>query len=381
MNYMRIIVLFFISLNCLNALNAQNLKIDNTLTKLEKFVKKHKVKSVKKESLVFLTDALSLSKDIYLENNDNSTPKFTNWIGENRKVAGDNPSTNYYSAFITSKNNYVIKGNLGKAIYIGVQVYKKEEGYNLLAESISSEAMEINANGDYEINLSPENIQGQKNWLKINDEDYIIILREYYADYTKRLKDTKMPPVIERQLSNSSKEIVNKNTNINTNKSFAEFFTGLVENSIDLTNSLSIAPNKSKQEVRLNPKNSNALFPSKDIFYEGVYVKLKEDEALEITVEKQPLADYFSWTFYSPLYTTPDYNLYKVQLVKEELLPDSNNNYKFYVTRKKLNIVNSIQMGQYDTGILSFRFLKNKKDYKIDSLDYEIKLIKLKDIK
>ncbi|OWP82821.1 hypothetical protein BWK59_13830, partial [Flavobacterium davisii] len=225
--------------------------------------------------------------------------------------------------------------------------------------------MEINANGDYEINLSPENIQGQKNWLKINDEDYIIILREYYADYTKRLKDTKMPPVIERQPSNSSKEIVNKNTNINTNKSFAEFFTGLVENSIDLTNSLSIAPNKSKQEVRLNPKNSNALFPSKDIFYEGVYVKLKEDEALEITVEKQPLADYFSWTFYSPLYTTPDYNSYKVQLVKEELLPDSNNNYKFYVTRKKLNIVNSIQMGQYDTGILSFRFLKNKKDYKI----------------
>ncbi|OWP82822.1 hypothetical protein BWK59_13835 [Flavobacterium davisii] len=71
---MRIIVLFFISLNCLNALNAQNLKIDNTLTKLEKFVKKNKVKSVKKESLVFLTDALSLSKDIYLENNDNSTP-------------------------------------------------------------------------------------------------------------------------------------------------------------------------------------------------------------------------------------------------------------------------------------------------------------------
>ncbi|MBF6654626.1 hypothetical protein C3B48_02930 [Flavobacterium columnare] len=375
---MRLIVLFFIGLNYLNA---QNLKIDNTLSKVEKFVKKHKVKSVKKESFVFLTDALSLSKEIYLENNDTNIPKFTNWIGLNRKVAGDNPSTNYYSAFISSKNNYVIKGNLGNAFYIGVQVYKQDEGYNLLSESIASEAMEISPNGDYEINLSAANQGDKKNWLKISDDDYIIILREYYSDYNKRLKDTKTTPVIDKLATNSSKEIGNKEEKIDTNASFVNFFEGLVENSIDLTNSLSVAPNTSKQEVKLNPKNSNALFPSKDIFYEGIYVKLNDDEALEVTVKNQPISDYFSWTFYSPFYTTPDYSTYKVQLVKEDLMLDENNNYKFYVTKEKLNLVNAIQTGQYNTGVLSFRYLKNKKDYKMDSLDYEIKLIKLKDIK
>ncbi|MFK7059904.1 hypothetical protein V3Q90_07200 [Flavobacterium oreochromis] len=343
-------------------------------------MKNHKVKSVNKESFIFLTDALSLSKDVYLENNSADFPKFTNWIGENRKVGGDNPSTNYYSAFISSKNDYVIKGNLGNAIYVGVQVYKQEEGYNLLSESISSETIEINANGDYEINLS-KNIETKKNGLKISEDDYIIILREYYSNYTKRLQETKKIPVIERINPNLSKQGINNNTNLNTNNSFIQFFEGLVVNSIDLTNSLSVAPNTSKQEVKLNPKNSNALFPSKDIFYEGIYIKLKDDEALEITVKNQPVSDYFSWTFYSPLYTTPDYSTYKVQLVKEDLLTDVNNSYKFYVANKKLNIVNSIQMGQYNTGVLSFRFLKNKKDYKIDSLDYEIKLIKLKDIK
>lgn len=378
MNYMRLIVLFFIGLNYLNA---QNLKIDNTLSKVEKFVKKHKVKSVKKESFVFLTDALSLSKEIYLENNDTNIPKFTNWIGLNRKVAGDNPSTNYYSAFISSKNNYVIKGNLGNAFYIGVQVYKQDEGYNLLSESIASEAMEISPNGDYEINLSAANQGDKKNWLKISDDDYIIILREYYSDYNKRLKDTKTTPVIDKLAPNSSKEIGNEEEKIDTNASFVNFFEGLVENSIDLTNSLSVAPNTSKQEVKLNPKNSNALFPSKDIFYEGIYVKLNDDEALEVTVKNQPISDYFSWTFYSPFYTTPDYSTYKVQLVKEDLILDENNNYKFYVTKEKLNLVNAIQTGQYNTGVLSFRYLKNKKDYKMDSLDYEIKLIKLKDIK
>ncbi|MFK7032228.1 hypothetical protein [Flavobacterium oreochromis] len=374
---MRLILLLFISVNYLNA---QNLKIDNTFSKLQNFVKNHKVKSVNKESFIFLTDALSLSKDVYLENNSADFPKFTNWIGENRKVGGDNPSTNYYSAFISSKNDYVIKGNLGNAIYVGVQVYKQEEGYNLLSESISSETIEINANGDYEINLS-KNIETKKNGLKISEDDYIIILREYYSNYTKRLQETKKIPVIERINPNLSKQGINNNTNLNTNNSFIQFFEGLVVNSIDLTNSLSVAPNTSKQEVKLNPKNSNALFPSKDIFYEGIYIKLKDDEALEITVKNQPVSDYFSWTFYSPLYTTPDYSTYKVQLVKEDLLTDVNNSYKFYVANKKLNIVNSIQMGQYNTGVLSFRFLKNKKDYKIDSLDYEIKLIKLKDIK
>ncbi|AMA49601.1 MULTISPECIES: hypothetical protein [Flavobacterium] len=378
MNYLRLLTLLFIGLNYLNA---QNLKIDNTLSKVEKFAKRHKVESIKKESLIFLTDALSLSKDVYLENNDSDNPRFTNWIGLNRKIAGDNPSTNYYSAFISSKNDYVIKGNLGKAFYVGVQVYKQDEGYNLLSESIASEAMEISPNGDYEINLSAANTGGKKNWLKISDDDYIIILREYYSDYNKRLNDIKTTPIIDKLASNSSKEIENEEEKIDTNTSFVNFFEGLVENSIDLTNSLSVAPNTSKQEVKLNPKNSNALFPSKDIFYEGIYVKLNDDEALEVTVKNQPISDYFSWTFYSPLYTTPDYSTYKVQLVKEDIKLDRNNNYKFYVSKEKLNLLNAIQTGQYNTGVLSFRYLKNKKDYKMDSLDYEIKLIKLKDIK
>ncbi|MCH4828886.1 MULTISPECIES: hypothetical protein [Flavobacterium] len=378
MNYLRLITLLFIGLNYLNA---QNLKIDNTLSKVEKFAKGHKVESIKKESLIFLTDALSLSKDMYLENNDSDNPRFTNWIGLNRKIAGDNPSTNYYSAFISSKNDYVIKGNLGKAFYVGVQIYKQDEGYNLLSESIASEAMEISPNGDYEINLSAANAEGKKNWLKISDDDYIIILREYYSDYNKRLNDIKTTPIIDKLASNSSKEIENEEEKIDANTSFVNFFEGLVENSIDLTNSLSVAPNTSKQEVKLNPKNSNALFPSKDIFYEGIYVKLNDDEALEVTVKNQPISDYFSWTFYSPLYTTPDYSTYKVQLVKEDIKLDTNNNYKFYVSKEKLNLLNAIQTGQYNTGVLSFRYLKNKKDYKIDSLDYEIKLIKLKDIK
>ena len=362
----------------INAVTAQQLNFNKKVQSLTQFGKQHNIPNLKEESSVFLNAASSLSKELYYDKNSVVRPEITNWITSNRKIAGDNPSTNYYSAFVSNKYEYKIKGNLGNALYVGVQVYKMEEGYSMPSGSISSQILGINENGDYELVLSAANDKNNKNWLGLNSKDYIIILREYYRNAAERLSDKKPDLSIE----NSKKPTLAKQSTSNKNdKAYQELLSGLIQNSIDLTNSLSKAPNTSKVEIKLNPKNSNALFPSKDVFYEGVYVKIKDDEMLEIKVKNQPACDYFSWTFYSPYYTTPNYDHTKVQLVKEDLKIDKDGNYVFYVAKNKLNKPNAIQTGQYNTGVLSFRFLKNKEEYHISELNYEIIVVKTESIK
>ncbi|MFL0109012.1 hypothetical protein [Tenacibaculum maritimum] len=356
----------------------ENNFLSDQLHTLEAFSKKHQVHSYQKESMNFFVNTLSLAKDLLYQNNSTTAPKFTNWITLERKVAGDNPSTNYYSAFISNKHTYKIKGNKGKALYIGIQVYGKEDGFNYPSGNISSREITIEANGDYEIILSKENLFKDTNWLPIQEEDYIVIIREYYDNYQLRLSDLKTMPYIENTSSVNSKETNTKNEGTKSN--FSSFVTSLVANSIDLTNSLSKFPNSTDAKIILNPKNAAALFPSKNIFYEGVYLSLQNDEIAKVTVQNQPKCDYFSWTFYSPYYTTPNYLITKTQLTKEDVKIDEKGNYFFYIAKQSLNIPNAIETGNYNSGVLSFRFLKSDKKFAIEKLSYDIQIQKIQEI-
>ena len=126
--------------------------------------------------------ALQAALNMWLEA-DPERPVFQRYVSPTQKLLGDNPDAIYFSALLRPDRAYRVRGNLSGAAYTSLTV----EGGNAEGRFPTRVAAEINdtrfgadANGDYEIVLSPDERPG--NWLRLDPDAGTVTTRHYFEE-------------------------------------------------------------------------------------------------------------------------------------------------------------------------------------------------------
>lgn len=110
---------------------------------------------------------------------DPQRPFFRSFIDRHKKMLGDNPDARYHQAVIGDSQRYRIYGNLAAARYtsftIEMGIGNESSG---LGPTLNDTEFEADAEGNYEIIVSPEPVAG--NWLRLPKGAVSIVTRHYY---------------------------------------------------------------------------------------------------------------------------------------------------------------------------------------------------------
>lgn len=110
---------------------------------------------------------------------DPARPFFTLFIHQHKKLLGDNPDARYYSAVISDQNSYRIRGNLSGATYTSFTIeFGAGTDGDGIGSTLNDTQFNADANGDYEIILSAEKVEG--NWLQLPKGATSLTTRHYY---------------------------------------------------------------------------------------------------------------------------------------------------------------------------------------------------------
>ncbi|MFK8018555.1 MAG: DUF1214 domain-containing protein [Pseudomonadales bacterium] len=119
--------------------------------------------------------------EFWLEANP-SRPEFKRYVTTNRKLLGDNPDSIYYFAAIDDDQTYIVRGNIGAAVFTSFTVEGGSQNGNAATSSISAlgdHDMVIAPDGSYEITVSRKKPKSG-NWLKLEEGAGQITTRHYH---------------------------------------------------------------------------------------------------------------------------------------------------------------------------------------------------------
>ncbi|WP_438527524.1 hypothetical protein [Cetobacterium sp.] len=313
----------------------------------------------------FIIDSFSLGNELFIKNASSTQPKLTDWMRNNRKILGDNPTVRYQSFFLSNNLEYIVSGSLKDLEFITFQLYSLKNNENISTNVISTRDFKYIHDESFELIVSPK-FYLQKNTLQTSSNDYILIIREFYKNDS--IKD-KVPSNIKIKKIPSGKHKKDFNENISFTKT-NDFIQGVIISTFNLYEQLKGNPNS-----EIENKYKLALFPTKGNYYEGEVIELDDDEVYEITVYNLPQNLNFIWTFYNIFSRTPDYKKYNVYLNNHNVEYTSENSYKMYLSKYKINnLKNNLETGGYSRGILSLRISEENIP---DNFDYSIKKIKI----
>lgn len=294
--------------------------------------------------------ALSLAQEMWVFKGDPAQPAFTDWMSHGRKTAGDSPYTVYLTTPLSAKFTYRLHGNMGDATYFGAQLYKQAHGFNALSSVISSDHIQTDAQGNFEVILSKDRPASAVNWLPLGDDDYVMMTREYRHDPAKQRP---MQLHIERTDDAPSDPIP---LAVRVEKA-ARYFQSIVLSTIEIASLLSVnqfsPPNA---EVRV-PKYGDSLFPNKDTYYDGFFVRLQPGQAIKMTGRLPEKWVFVSFVFYDRWYATLDYPRERCYLTGEDLVFNADGTYTIYLSAEDPGHPNWIQMGKLREGLYSYRYM------------------------
>jgi hypothetical protein len=304
----------------------------------------------RERAMFAVVSALSLAQEMWIFKGDPAQPAFTDWMSHGRKTAGDSPYTVYLTTPLSAKHSYRLWGKLGDATYFGAQLYKQVHGFNALSSVISSEQIKTDAAGNFEIALCKEKPAGAQNWLPLGDDDYVMMTREYRYD---PVKQRPAQISIERTDTTPSEPIP---LAARVDKA-ARYFESIVLSTIEIASLLSVnqfsPPNA---EVRM-PKYGDSLFPNRDTYYDGFFVKLQHGQAIKMTGRLPEKWAFVSFVFYDRWYATLDYPSERCYLTGEDLVFNEDGSYTIYLSAEDPSHPNWIQMGKLHEGLYSYRYM------------------------
>jgi hypothetical protein len=298
----------------------------------------------------FLVAAFGLAVEMWYEKGDPCDPAWTEWMHPWRKLAGDNPGTVYLSAPVSARHQYLIRGPIARAHYVGVQLYHQVGGFNAPSANVSSAELVARQDGRFELVLGGERREGAANWLPLEPEDYIAMVRVYsYEPWTRwdvsiaRVDEDPAEPLpAEERLDKA-----------------ASYFEAEVLSSMELTELIQAGGTNTygpPDATYRQPKYGDALFPTLDNTYEGFFVDLQPDEAILLR-GRLPKAKYTSLVFYDRWWATPAYPRVRCYLTDRDLTLNDDGTYDAVIAASDPGVPNWIDTAGLTQGIFASRFL------------------------
>jgi hypothetical protein len=298
----------------------------------------------------FLFAAYGLAVEMWYQKGDPAAPAWTEWMHPWRKLAGDNPGTVYLSAPVSPRHRYCIRGPLAGPHYVGVQLYHKVQGFNAPSANISSADLVAGDDGRFELVLGGDGPDGAANWLPLQEDDYIAMVRVYsYDPWTRwdvsieHVDDAPAEPLpAEERLAKA-----------------ASYFEAEVLSSMELTELIRAGGTNAygpPDATYRQPKYGDALFPTLDNTYEGFFIDLAPDEAI-LLHGRLPKAKYTSLVFYDRWWATPDYPRLRCYLTDRDLVLNPDGSYDAVIAASDPGVPNWIDTGGLTQGVFASRFL------------------------
>jgi hypothetical protein len=137
----------------------------------------------------------------------------------------------------------------------------------------------------------------------------------------------------------------------------AAYFEAMALSTIEIASLLKVntfAPPDA--EVR-RPKYGDSLFPNRDTYYDGFFVKLEPGQAIKMTGRLPEKWTYVSFVFYDRWYATLDYPQVRCYLTAKDLQFNPDGTYTIYLSAEDPGHPNWIQMGALHEGLYSYRYM------------------------
>ncbi|MFC2106701.1 DUF1214 domain-containing protein [Bacteroidota bacterium] len=306
------------------------------------------------EGLRYLSRLVRGGLEGFVEFGDPDFPVFKRVVHETVKLGADNPDNHYLNASINGNNEYKISGKRNTIHYFGFftqnGTYGTTGGLSPCGV-LEHYDMEFDEDGSFEIILSKE--KKGKNWLKIEDETTIVMIRQTYFD---RNKETPVDVTIKNLNGKNapdplSAEKIDEGLKMaglfaaGAPLLFAKWAKGFQKH----TNKLPI----------FDPEISNAAGGDANIIYHHSYWKLKSDEALVIEV-LPPECD--SWNFQLNNYwmESLDYRYFDICISKGNAVYNDDGSVRIIVSNEDPGLPNWIQCCDHNEGTMCWRWYRLK---------------------
>ncbi len=245
---------------------------------------------IRTEGFRYLARLSKLALEQYVEASDPDFPFFYQLSHETGKIGADNPDNAYWNASISGSNDYRITGKRGSMFYFSIVANAMRyhiDGSAHATGSLMADEIEWGPDGEVEI-IASCNPQPGKNWLKLEPDASVIIIRQSALDRTserggefqiERIGGPPVPaPLSAERLATGL-------------AASAQFVNGVAQTFADWTRLF-------RQHPNAFPDIDQSMFQkgggAKDIYYAHAYWRLAPDEAWVIEVTPP---DCYYWNF------------------------------------------------------------------------------------
>lgn len=316
------------------------------------------------EGVRYVLHMLSAGIDLYLEN-DPENPEFVRIVSPTRKLMGDNPDAVYYFARIRGDRSYRIKGRKGQECYLSFTVHGRPEDGRLGAAAepvladVNDRGLRTNADGSYEVILSPDKHPG--NWIELKPNASSVITRHYFELEGSPAADPelKVELSIEPMDSASNREPLQDSRIAQKVADVTAFVRG---GTIDMpvlftmpVPFVSPVPNELAEPTVFRVSEQDS-WGAVDIAYSMAQFRVNPDEALVMTgrFPECAFANVVLWNRHMQSYEFRDR---RVSLNRKQTVLEKDGSYRMVIAHRDPGVPNWLDTEGHNEGIIFWRFL------------------------
>jgi hypothetical protein len=304
------------------------------------------------EGLRYLTRLIRAGLEAYVEYSDPSFPVFRRMVHETVKMGADNPDNYYFNAPLSGKYEYRITGKRNTIHYIGFFTQNGNYGTTgglAPCGVLQGNDLKLEEDGSFEIILS-KNKKG-KNWLKIEDDTSIVMVRQTFLH---RLKEVAAKVHIENTSGIKTPAPITPQQIDEGLKTAALFIAGAPILFARWAKGFQKHSNKLPQ---FDPEVSNAAGGDADIIYYHSHWKLKEDEALVINV-LPPKCDTWNFQLNNYWMESLDYRYFNICINRGNAIYEADGSVKVIVAHNDPKIPNWLNTCSHLEGTMCWRWYR-----------------------
>ncbi len=303
------------------------------------------------EGLQYLGQLASASLEMKLDKGSRVHPRFTDWMGNYRKFLGDSPDAIYHSAELSPGYRYEISGNRRDAKYLGFMLYGRQiNGWNRAVTNLSNEQLQFDAQGNFNIVLSKQRPTGGQDWLQMEDDVHMVMVRQYYHGREGRAEAS----FTIRNLDEPGFRPAGDDGIAAGLRAASAFFNDTVDGAIALAEIFADAPNTSEPPASYSGDFGGIFYPTFDNEYFGGWFYLADDQAL-VVEGAVPDASYWSVSLQNRWMQSLDIERYQVALNDQQIVTEGGR-YRIVVSRQKPPSGNWLDTAGKPEGLLSIRY-------------------------
>ena len=325
------------------------------------------------EGLRYLTRLTRAGLEAFVEYNDPAFPVLRQMVHETVKMGADNPDNVYLNAQISGQYEYRITGKRNTIDYIGFFTQNGNYGSTgglAPCGKIDDKQLVCEPDGSFEIILS-KTPKG-KNWLKIEDETGLVIIRQTYLD-----RKTEIPAElrIENLDGRKAPDPVTPEKIDEGLKTAAMFVGGA---SLLFSRWANNFQKHSNKLPMFDPAVSNAAGGDESIIYYHSHWKLDPEEALVIEV-LPPACDTWNFQLNNYWMESLDYRYFNICLNKASAKYEEDGSVRLIVSPTDPGHPNWIDTCGHTEGTMCWRWYRLKEGAKPVTPDCQV--IQFKDLK